>query len=109
MGDAGAALRAAREERALAAALEKSRRVGSLLLKHEAEELDRIEDLAQELLAREYAAPHHPPPCQQAAQDCVRCYAEHPGEALACAAAVDAYGACAKAAWQEALQRAGSP
>ena len=109
LGDAGAALRAAREERALAATLESSRRVGNLLLKHEAEELDRIENLAQELLAREYAVPHHPPPCQQAADDCVRCYAEHPGEPLACAAAVEAYGACAKRAWQEALQRTGSP
>jgi len=94
-----------RADRSLARALERSRRVGSLLLKHEDEEISRVGQLAEELVSREYAAPSRPRPCQQEAQDCVRCYAEHVADPLACAAAVEAYGACAKAAWQEALQR----
>lgn len=104
--DEEAALVAARADASLARALESSRRVGMLLLKHEDEELARIGALADELVAREYAAPSRPRPCQQQADDCVRCYAEHAADPLACAAAVRAYGECAQAAWREALQRA---
>lgn len=62
--------------------------------------------LAGELAAAEFAAPSRPRTCQQLADDCVRCYADHAGDPLACAPAVDAYSACARAAWQESLQRA---
>lgn len=96
---------AAQQDRSLTRALERSRRVGGLLLKAEGEELRRIDALAEELVGSEYAAPSRPRPCSQQADDCVRCYADHAGDPLACAAAVDAYSACAKAAWQEALQR----
>ncbi|PSC69439.1 cytochrome c oxidase assembly [Micractinium conductrix] len=89
----------------LAAALQRSRRVGGLLLRHEEAELAAANQLADELVAREFAAPSRPHPCSQQADDCVRCYTEHASDSLACAAAVEAYGACAKAAWQEALSR----
>lgn len=77
-----------------------------MLLKAEDAELAAVGQLADELVAREFAAPARPRPCQQQADDCVRCYAEHAADPLACAPAVDAYAACARAAWQEALQRA---
>lgn len=62
--------------------------------------------LADELVAREFAAPQRPRPCQGEADECVRCYADNAADPLACGPAVEAYSACAKAAWQEALQRA---
>ncbi|KAL4443814.1 hypothetical protein ABPG75_011551 [Micractinium tetrahymenae] len=99
-------LAAAGTDRALGRALERSRRVGGQLLKAEAEELARVDQLAQELLASQYAAPARPRPCAQAAEDCVRCYAEHADDPLACAAAVEAYGECARAAWREAAASA---
>ena len=82
----------------LAAALQRSRRVGGLLLRHEEAELAAANQLADELVAREFAAPSRPHPCSQQADDCVRCYTDHPSDTLAFAAAVEAYGACAKAA-----------
>lgn len=62
--------------------------------------------LADELVAREFAAPQRPRPCQAEADECVRCYADNAADPLACGPAVQAYSACAKAAWHEALQRA---
>lgn len=103
--DSAAALAAARQDAGVARALDRSRRVGGMLLKAEAEEVGAVSALADELLASEYAAPSRPKPCQAQAAECVRCYADHAGDPLACAPAVDAYSACAKAAWQEALQR----
>lgn len=100
-----AALAAARQDRDLAHALDRSRRVGGLLLKAEDEELGRVGALADELLAREYASPQRARACQAEAADSVRCYADNADNPLACGAAVEAYSACAKAAWQEALQR----
>lgn len=100
-----AALASARQDAELARALDRSRRVGGMLLKAESEEMGAVSALAEELLASEYAAPARPKPCQQQAADCVACYAQHAGDPLACAPAVDAYSACAKAAWQEALRR----
>lgn len=94
-------LAAAGPDRALARALERSRRVGGQLLKAEEEELARVEQLAQELLSSQYAAPSRPRPCAQAADECVRCYAEHADDPLACAPAVEAYGECARRAWRE--------
>lgn len=83
--------------------------MGNLLLKAEGEELRRIDALAAELVAREYAAPSRPRPCRQQADDCVRCYADNAGDPLACAAAVEAYSSCVRAAWQEALARGAGP
>lgn len=101
-----AARAAAQQDAALARALERSRRVGGMLLKAKDEELQRIGQLADELLAREFAAPQRPRPCQAEADACVRCYADNAADPLACGPSVEAYSACAKAAWQEALQRA---
>lgn len=101
-------LAAAGPDRALARALERSRRVGGQLLKAEEEELARVDELAQELLASQYVAPSRPRPCAQAAEECVRCYAEHPDDPLACAAAVEAYGRCAREAWRELAAKASS-
>ncbi|KAI3429569.1 hypothetical protein D9Q98_005656 [Chlorella vulgaris] len=102
---AAAAAALVMQDRSMARLLERSKRVGTMLLKADGEEVERIDELAGELLAREYATPSRPRPCTQQADDCVRCYANHAADPLACAAAVDAYSACAKAAWQEALQR----
>lgn len=99
-------LAAAGPDRALARALERSRLVGGQLLKAEEEELARVDQLAQELLSSQYAAPSRPRPCAQAAEECVRCYAEHADDPLACAAAVEAYGQCAREAWREAAAKA---
>jgi hypothetical protein len=96
-------------DRALAAALERSRRVGGLLLRHEDAELAAVGQLAEELVQREFATPSRPRPCAQQADDCVRCYAEHADDSLACAPAVEAYGACAKAAWRDAVAHTAAP
>lgn len=84
---------------ALGVSLQHSRRVGSLLLAHEQEELAQVEKMADELLASEYCAPSGEPACQAEASDCLDCYRQHPGAPLECAAAVDAYSRCSRRAW----------
>ena len=49
-----AAAAAARQDPAIARALDRSRRVGGLLLKREQEELAAVEELAKEMISREY-------------------------------------------------------
>lgn len=77
--------------------------MGSLLLKHEEEELGKIGELADELLSREYAPPSRPLPCQEQAVECLRCYQDHTADTLSCAAAVKAYAECTQQAWQAAI------
>ena len=96
----------AMQDRSLVRAIERSRRVGSLLLKREDEELAAVGALADELLAQEYQAPARPPPCQEQAAECLHCYTEHAGDTLKCAAAVHAYSDCTHKAYAAVMQTA---
>lgn len=96
----------ARQDRGLAQAVERSRRVGSLLLKREDEELAKVGALAEELLAKEYQAPSRPLPCQEQAAECLRCYTEHTSDTLLCADAVRAYSDCSRQAFAAVMQTA---
>ncbi|KAK2080107.1 hypothetical protein QBZ16_002503 [Prototheca wickerhamii] len=90
----------AKQDRALAHALEQSHRVGRMLLKAEDAELAQVQKLADELIASEYNAPSKPVPCKDAAKAAKECYLAHASNPLACAAAVDAYAQCTSQHWK---------
>jgi len=77
--------------------LAQSKRVGGLLLKQEEQELQQIEQHAQELLDQQHKNPVRPEPCQGEKLACLTCYQEHAKDPLACAGLVQQYSACAKA------------
>ncbi|KAL6783647.1 COX23 [Auxenochlorella protothecoides x Auxenochlorella symbiontica] len=98
--DVRAVEREAKHDQQLAHALERSRRVGRLLLKTEEAELGSITRLADELLASEYNAPSRPQPCKEAAAAATACYEAKTADPLACAPAVEAYVRCSQKVWE---------
>ncbi|KAK9835117.1 hypothetical protein WJX84_003325, partial [Apatococcus fuscideae] len=58
-------------------ALEKSSRVGKLLLKNEQEELQSISQFADDLIRGEYSLPNKEAPCSKQRERCLQCYTEH--------------------------------
>lgn len=96
---------ALRSSRVADSALQHSRRVGDLLLKNEDEEVQRVTQYAEELLDHEYRAPMKPTPCEQARQQCLACYTQHPQDVLKCGEAVEAYKACADQAFRKFVGR----
>ncbi|KAI8476500.1 MAG: hypothetical protein J3K34DRAFT_400593 [Monoraphidium minutum] len=84
----------------LRGALVPSRRVGLLLLKAEDTEMGKVAAAADELIAREYSVPVREVPCQGEQAAVVDCYQAHKEGAWACSGLVDAYAACAAAAYQ---------
>jgi hypothetical protein len=97
-----------RQSQLLTRALERTQRVGDLLLRREGDEERQVAALADELIAREYAAPSRERPCQDQARDCLACYQAHADDPTPCADAVAAYSRCARAASAEVLA-AGTP
>lgn len=93
-----------RRSELLQRALERSRRVGDALLVREDEEMEKIESLAEELIAREYAAPVRERPCQAEAANCLQCYRANAADPVACSDAVAAYSACAREATAAVLR-----
>mmetsp|Transcript_924 Transcript_924/g.2820 ORF Transcript_924/g.2820 Transcript_924/m.2820 type:complete len:172 (+) Transcript_924:160-675(+) len=89
------------EAAALAGDLNRSRRVGGLLLRHEDDELAQVQQYAEELLDHEYRAPSRKPPCVADRDACLACYTSHPKDPLACASSVSAYKACAQSAFAQ--------
>lgn len=79
-------------------ALERSTRVGDLLLAREDEELEQINALAEEMINKEYSAPSRARPCQGEASACLQCYEANPENPTACAETVQAYSTCARQA-----------
>ena len=87
-----------RHSELLSRALQRSRRVGDMLLQREDQELAQIEALAEELAQREYTPPSREKPCGEHAAACLACYQQHPEEPTRCHTAVEAYAACARTA-----------
>ncbi|KIZ06621.1 hypothetical protein MNEG_1323 [Monoraphidium neglectum] len=85
----------------LRGALAASRRVGSLLLKAEEQEMEKVAAAADDLIRREYSTPAREVPCQRERDACINCYQHHKQDAWACAEMVDAYASCASAAYQD--------
>uniref|UniRef100_A0A7S0RHF0 CHCH domain-containing protein n=1 Tax=Chlamydomonas leiostraca TaxID=1034604 RepID=A0A7S0RHF0_9CHLO len=85
------------QDRSLAHALARSKRVGDALLKAEEEELSKIQALEGELLSK-YSFPIKARPCQQEEAACVNCYSQHSDDPLKCGGLVDAYFQCANKA-----------
>lgn len=92
------------QSKLLERALERSRRVGDMLLQREEEELRKIEELAEELIARQYKAPARERPCKDQAAACLACYESHPEDPTLCYDAVEAYAACTRQATKAALR-----
>jgi hypothetical protein len=88
----------AQQDGQVARALERSRRIGDMLLAREEEELQKIQSLAEELINRELRIPSNGRPCEDKAAGCLRCYQEHAENPLACAEFVEAYRLCANQA-----------
>jgi len=82
----------------LSHALQRSHRVGDMLLQREEEELVKIEQLADELIHRQYQAPARERPCQQHAAACLACYNKNSDDPTECSGEVEAYAACAREA-----------
>jgi len=84
--------------RELQRTLSRSERVGGLLLKHEAEELGRVQALADQLLGGRHAGPAQQAPCGPQRAECLKCYQDHPGDELQCRSSVAAYEECSRRA-----------
>ena len=95
-----------RRSELLQRALERSQRVGDLLLAREDEEIRKIEALAEELISREYSAPHSVRPCQNEASACLSCYSSNPDNPTVCADVVEAYSTCARGAASAVIRAA---
>ncbi len=87
-----------RRSELLQRALERSHRVGDILLARENEELEQIDQLAEEIINKEYSSPSRERPCQSEAAACLQCYELNSENPTACEAAVNAYSLCAREA-----------
>ena len=76
--------------------LARSQKVGALLLKHETEELKRVESMTNELLGSKHARPSHQHPCSSERQECIKCYHDHAGDQMQCRSSVLAYQECSQ-------------
>jgi len=83
--------------------LQYSKKVGNLLIKHEDEELPKVQQQVQELMDKQYKAPMRAPPCAAEKGACLACYQAFPDDPLRCAEAVAAFSKCAKQAYQDVL------
>mmetsp|Transcript_19077 Transcript_19077/g.26418 ORF Transcript_19077/g.26418 Transcript_19077/m.26418 type:complete len:157 (+) Transcript_19077:202-672(+) len=81
-----------------------SKRVGDMLLKHEEEEIVKVQQLAKELVDKEFKAPLRPIPCSDEKAACVYCYQLNSTDPLLCAEKVSAFSQCAQDAYKSALQ-----
>lgn len=97
----------AKADAQLSKALQSSRRVGNLLLKQETQEVEKVKQLSEELL-RKHSFPVKPVPCDAERAAAVSCYKENPEDTLKCAAQVQAYSACAGAAFNDYVKRVSS-
>lgn len=88
----------------LSRALERSQRIGDLLVQREEAELQQVSALAEELIQREYSAPSREQPCRLQAGACLECYQQRADDITQCDAAVAAYAACARQASAAVLQ-----
>jgi hypothetical protein len=50
------------------------KKVGNLLIKHEDEELPKVQQQVQELMDKQYKAPMRAPPCAAEKGACLACY-----------------------------------
>ncbi|KAK9863453.1 hypothetical protein WJX84_012093 [Apatococcus fuscideae] len=75
-------------------ALERSRRVGQLLLRREQDELETVKQYADDLIQNEYRLPQNEAPCSQQRDGCLQCYQDHEQDCWRCKPEVDAYTAC---------------
>jgi hypothetical protein len=95
-----------RRSELLQRALERSHRLGDMLLAREDEELEQINQLAEEIIRKEYSSPSQERPCQSEAAACLQCYEINSENPTACEDAVNAYSMCAREAIVNAAPRA---
>lgn len=95
-----------RRSELLQRALDRSHRVGDMLLAREDEEFEQIDQLAEEILKKEYSSPSRERPCQSEAAACLQCYEMNSENPTVCASAVDAYSSCAREAAATVLHAA---
>ncbi|KAG7666893.1 hypothetical protein Ndes2526B_g04619 [Nannochloris sp. 'desiccata'] len=95
-----------RRSELLRRALERSHRVGDLLLAREDEELEQIDQLAEEIIKKENSQPSRARPCQSEAAACLQCYKLNSENPTVCESAVNAYSTCAREAAATVLHTA---
>lgn len=86
---------------ALRQAVERSQRFGSLLLKREGEEVERVREWIDEIQGEHARNASMEVPCKVERDSCTKCYKEHSEDTLACAETVRLYVQCAHRAAQE--------
>ena len=89
-------------------ALAKSTHIGQLLLKNEADELDRVREYASQLHADSYAVRARETPCAAEREACRLCYETNRSDTLRCGNEVAAYDACAREAQRRFVEGVGS-
>ena len=87
-----------RHSELLQRALERSHRVGDMLLAREDEEIQQIDQLAEEIINKEYKSPSRDRPCQSEAAACLQCYEANSENPTVCEDVVYAYSSCAREA-----------
>jgi hypothetical protein len=88
-------------------ALAKSTHIGQLLLKNEADELDRVREYASQLHADSYAVRARETPCGAEREACRLCYETNKRDTLRCGNEVAAYDACAREAQRRFVEGVG--
>ena len=88
-------------------ALAKSTHIGQLLLKNEADELDRVREYASQLHADSYAMRARETPCAAEREACRLCYETNRSDTLRCGNEVAAYDACAREAQRRFVEGVG--
>jgi len=71
-----------------------STRKGELLLKHEEQEVGKIQAAAEEMIEKHYSVEQKPLPCGPEREDCIKCLTENATDPLFCQAQVAAFTAC---------------
>ncbi|CAG9462037.1 unnamed protein product [Pedinophyceae sp. YPF-701] len=93
------------EEEKYRRALQKSKRMGALLIRRAEEELQQVKEDAAALLAAEYTAPCREDACRAERQASTACLKAHAKDPWACAGEFGAFERCAAAAQAGAAQR----
>mmetsp|Transcript_1520 Transcript_1520/g.3920 ORF Transcript_1520/g.3920 Transcript_1520/m.3920 type:complete len:156 (-) Transcript_1520:327-794(-) len=73
-----------------------STRKGDLLLKHEQQEAQMIEQAAADMIKKYYSSEEKPLPCGPERKECVKCFQDNSMDPLVCGPQVKAFTACAQ-------------
>lgn len=85
--------------------LEEAEKLSEKIQKQEEKELEKVKQLAQDLLDKQFRAPSHPIPCQTEKELCLQCYKGSTQSPLDCAEVVRVFKECSQRVQQDFAQR----